>query len=472
MKRIFSLIMVLMISLLIVVSPIAIDKPHALGEYDELVMTMNPGMLGWLLTQWGSMGFQAGNLSEQLDYINRNGNIDQYFANVWADFQTDVQRIQGYATDVFKVTGYLWQDLFAGDPLRNIIGVKEMYDQSTDPLSDYYVDTTLGYYYGTLNIELQNSSTSLKDRYTAISGTQQRIDWLKLYNANDFVINGKLYTVDHIGTSDYFRQKDDATNAILTELWGFSHATYTSYPNYKLAANYIYSDGHLDANGNKYKLVCLPYDYHWYPPTSTYVVSAGNQYTIIPSLSESSLSSFPKDSITFDNEGLDTTITDEDITADDYVLYEINRELIEQIQELQMKISMNEDTAEDWVLNPPEVVRVESTNTIIREVIQADSAVIPAELEFPELQELELPSALLTKFPFCIPWDVYNIFAMLNKPPVEPRFEIPFVIENIVDYEFVIEFDQFENLFVIARWFILALFCLGLIIMTRNMIKG
>ncbi len=72
------------------------------------------------------------------------------------------------------------------------------------------------------------------------------------------------------------------------------------------------------------------------------------------------------------------------------------------------------------------------------------------------------------KFPFCIPWDLYNSFRTFNVEGEAPRWEVEF----LGDTEFVIDFVQFEEWARIVRWGVLILFNLGLILITRNIIRG
>lgn len=76
-------------------------------------------------------------------------------------------------------------------------------------------------------------------------------------------------------------------------------------------------------------------------------------------------------------------------------------------------------------------------------------------------------------FPFCIPFDLIHLFDVLVAEPVTPRFEIPFKYDKLgIDYIFVIDFKQFEDLAKIFRTGETVLFVLGLILITRNIIKG
>lgn len=91
--------------------------------------------------------------------------------------------------------------------------------------------------------------------------------------------------------------------------------------------------------------------------------------------------------------------------------------------------------------------------------------------ELPE--EMDYPTVGLTDvFPFCIPFDLYAFFSVLAADPVAPHFEIPFRIEGLVDYTFVIDLSGFDTVAQILRTMELLLFCVGLVLITRNQIRG
>lgn len=91
--------------------------------------------------------------------------------------------------------------------------------------------------------------------------------------------------------------------------------------------------------------------------------------------------------------------------------------------------------------------------------------------ELPE--EMDYPTVGLTDvFPFCIPFDLYAFFSVLAADPVAPHFEIPFQIEGLVDYTFVIDLSGFDTVAQILRTMELLLFCVGLVLITRNQIRG
>lgn len=97
------------------------------------------------------------------------------------------------------------------------------------------------------------------------------------------------------------------------------------------------------------------------------------------------------------------------------------------------------------------------------------------ELDIPET-EFDMPTiALLAdKFPFSIPFDLYNAIANLEAEPEAPEFNInvPASIMGGVDFDMDLDFSQFENVAKVIRWTILVGFLIGLIIVTRKLIRG
>lgn len=71
------------------------------------------------------------------------------------------------------------------------------------------------------------------------------------------------------------------------------------------------------------------------------------------------------------------------------------------------------------------------------------------------------------KFPFCIPWDLASAFSSFNVPGEAPVWQIDFLSTN-----FTIDFSIFEEWAKILRWGVLLLFNIGLIRITRDIIRG
>ena len=70
------------------------------------------------------------------------------------------------------------------------------------------------------------------------------------------------------------------------------------------------------------------------------------------------------------------------------------------------------------------------------------------------------------KFPFSLPWDFKNLINMFDVDPVAPKFEIPFLGNNIT-----LDFSYFEEWAIIIRFFILISFNVTLIFISTKL-KG
>lgn len=88
------------------------------------------------------------------------------------------------------------------------------------------------------------------------------------------------------------------------------------------------------------------------------------------------------------------------------------------------------------------------------------------------LPTLTLPEILFkTKFPFCLPWDLYNVFVLLNAEPVAPKFDIPFKFDRIgIDYTFSVDLSEYEQLALISRVSLSVMFVIALILLSRKVI--
>ena len=90
----------------------------------------------------------------------------------------------------------------------------------------------------------------------------------------------------------------------------------------------------------------------------------------------------------------------------------------------------------------------------------------------PSISGLSLPEILFKeKFPFCLPWDVYNVFANLVAEPEAPVFEIPMKWEFLdIDYTLTIDFSMFDEIAKISRFFSSLGFVVFLILISRKVI--
>lgn len=119
------------------------------------------------------------------------------------------------------------------------------------------------------------------------------------------------------------------------------------------------------------------------------------------------------------------------------------------------------------------------TAAIAGEVTQAQD--VPAESEIPtEIEDLglsDLGAALITRFPFSIPWDLALGVKLLAAPAEAPYFEVDFFepISDVVggwqgSTKIVLDFSEFEIIGTVCRWTSTIGFCLMLASSTKRFI--
>lgn len=97
--------------------------------------------------------------------------------------------------------------------------------------------------------------------------------------------------------------------------------------------------------------------------------------------------------------------------------------------------------------------------------------------EYPTPDKVDIDGSEATRdwrlvFPFCIPFDMIDLYRVFVSEPQAPHWEIPLKSETFnIDYTFVIDFEQFEVLAEIFRTFQIILFILGLCMITSKVIK-
>jgi len=92
-----------------------------------------------------------------------------------------------------------------------------------------------------------------------------------------------------------------------------------------------------------------------------------------------------------------------------------------------------------------------------------------------------IPKVLFTKFPFSIPWDLYNVYDLMatdNRSPPEFSLGIPMTkspalaVYGVGDINMNVKLENYEEIFGIIRVGELLLFVIGLIFATKKLIWG
>lgn len=107
----------------------------------------------------------------------------------------------------------------------------------------------------------------------------------------------------------------------------------------------------------------------------------------------------------------------------------------------------------------------------------ADTAVDVKTNTYPDGVPKIDSSGLFDKFPFCIPKDLYNLFAgFYSTDSKAPKFDIPFQIlkqsdgSYLIDTSISFDFAIFDDIMPMVRWFTTAGFVFFLIMITRKVI--
>lgn len=87
--------------------------------------------------------------------------------------------------------------------------------------------------------------------------------------------------------------------------------------------------------------------------------------------------------------------------------------------------------------------------------------------------EKSLKFLLVSKFPFCLPWDLVNGIRLLAANPQVPKWEVDlFTPMGFSGGKFVIDMADYEVVGTVIRWTCTVEFCLMLILVTRKIIWG
>ena len=92
-------------------------------------------------------------------------------------------------------------------------------------------------------------------------------------------------------------------------------------------------------------------------------------------------------------------------------------------------------------------------------------------VNWPSAGDISLPKLIISKFPFCIPFDVARLIGLLEADPKTPIFHVPLKVGTILDEEIVLDLSQWDYAVRLIRWGELIVFVAGLVLVTRNYIK-
>lgn len=114
--------------------------------------------------------------------------------------------------------------------------------------------------------------------------------------------------------------------------------------------------------------------------------------------------------------------------------------------------------------------------------IVAEAVIDTPVQPYPDVDGLGLPTlgaALVSRFPFCVPWDFVDTLKILNADPIPPVFDVTLIPASVAarwgvsgDYTLHVDLTDpdYAKLFVALRWGTLVGFCIGLALLTKRLI--
>lgn len=136
-------------------------------------------------------------------------------------------------------------------------------------------------------------------------------------------------------------------------------------------------------------------------------------------------------------------------------------------------ISVPRDLSDTITKTAEDIRTVDKDKTDTKDDTKDDTSDNPnTKPKKPSIPSMSLPEILFKeKFPFCLPWDIYNLFVGLQAEAEAPRFVMPFKFERLgIDEEIVIDFSDYEEQIKIIRFFTGAMFVLALVMTSRKII--
>lgn len=105
-----------------------------------------------------------------------------------------------------------------------------------------------------------------------------------------------------------------------------------------------------------------------------------------------------------------------------------------------------------------------------QDVVVADSEQVAEATEDMELDEYTMD--LTDFFPFCVPFDIYNMLQLFSDTAEAPNFDWRFYVPGVLDYTLEVDLSDFDPLAEVLRRLELIAFAVALAFATKNIIQG
>lgn len=162
----------------------------------------------------------------------------------------------------------------------------------------------------------------------------------------------------------------------------------------------------------------------------------------------------------------------------------VARPMSDDIAELWAKLAAGAITWEEFCLALQRAIGITAFEQVIDDDLPIDKELVseddqprplPVVIET-NVENSKFTYALKDFFPFCIPFDLYHVIEILNADPVAPKFDIPipsYTASGTLTSNYItVDLSIFDTAALVFRVCIFLIFMVGLIVITRNLIRG
>lgn len=236
----------------------------------------------------------------------------------------------------------------------------------------------------------------------------------------------------------------------------------------------LYRDGvkiNTDFDTNTFSLNGTAFNIYYRGGYDTVPLSSAKDYFIIPTISATSgrpgLTVLYEDPWTLGKYREFATVYPRDIYADSQTYTTPTTKTKDLAVATDGSVTLSKEDIRTTSLNPTAV----NTNTGVDTGTGTGTATGTVSLDLSPLKSLG--GVLTSKFPFSIPWDLSNAVQGLKATPKAPHWTITFPSNYFIGGGTIdIDFAQFQAWANIVRWGLLIAFNIGLIMLTRTIIRG
>lgn len=162
-------------------------------------------------------------------------------------------------------------------------------------------------------------------------------------------------------------------------------------------------------------------------------------------------------------------------TLPDEVPQPVSVPTVEQLEALRQQLA-DEDTKPDTAVeNFIEQLKTDTQPTVVPTITVAPTITVTPAPDGDDTDNNDFVADLKEIFPFCVPFDLIRAFKLLSATPEAPVFSIPFKVDTFsfhVDEKWEVDMSDYESVIKIFRVLETIGFVVGLVLITRKLIKG